>query len=772
VEALEERRLLTAAVNAALGAAMSSPGQAVAGLTTNMRVAPFVDLTAQVLAYPKATITIGKHQKASSATVKVVDVGTVVATGLLSVNLYASVDQTLDSSDLLLFQTRPAKVRIAAGKSKTVRVSGKLPATFPSGNFYLLGQVNPSGAIVESDTTNNVGVSASTVTVNNPAVPPGPGLAGPLAVNDTVVQVGSSNVLHFSVPVAGATSSTTVEVDELDSSGNSLGKLVQLFDTGSAINRDSVAGDGNFSGVVTLNFSAPGQRFFASKVIDPILPAALQSPTVTVSGNAPLTQEQVSADKADFDNISQAADNAKASGTSAQGILDAVQAALQSDSNVVQSSIVVSNGTIDWLNVDGMEQMVDTTFSPDSLGGGGITAGGPQNLVGLPGGNSTPARALTPLDSTPATDPSKNAIVLSPFVWQFGSLDPGNLITQALRGKGYTVTYKADVNQTDENVSLSDFENLGGHAAVVICAHGMLVRDTVVINSGQQIDSASLVLYGEELATRQLILNTIPGVGKFFVIRPSFVEDHNGPMDGAVVYLNTCFGTANRTMANVFLGAGAGVVLGYSKTVSDVFANSHGLGAFNTLLQDTNNTVGDIPGINSDRDTILNSNAQFQAMFDLKATLPQPNQLKNMQLYIQYSWPQTQRDLDTNTSFLGGTVGYALPGGPYLDWNGDNTSAGGAESVTIDLYQAWKDGKWSGSTTVTFGADWYTPASGAGGALASIALEDTSTLDFTQVFQKQLSPGQETSGSETLGGTITLTLSGDPLNPIVSMSVS
>jgi hypothetical protein len=79
-------------------------------------------------------------------------------------------------------------------------------------------------------------------------------------------------------------------------------------------------------------------------------------------------------------------------------------------------------------------------------------------------------------------------------------------------------------------------------------------------------------------------------------------------------------------------------------------------------------------------------------------------------MYIYYDWTlNPSPDLDTATTFLSETVGYACSGGgTYLDWyTGDCTSSYCFESVQVDLPQALADGAWSSSVSIDLACAWF-----------------------------------------------------------------
>ena len=91
-------------------------------------------------------------------------------------------------------------------------------------------------------------------------------------------------------------------------------------------------------------------------------------------------------------------------------------------------------------------------------------------------------------------------------------------------------------------------------------------------------------------------------------------------------------------------------------------------------------------------------------------------------LTVTYSWPATP-DLDDRTTFLDATVGFPGPyTAAYLTHTGDNTSAAGSETVTVDLAAAWTAGAIATHADILCCADWY-PVGSSG--LATLSLSYT-----------------------------------------------
>lgn len=127
--------------------------------------------------------------------------------------------------------------------------------------------------------------------------------------------------------------------------------------------------------------------------------------------------------------------------------------------------------------------------------------------------------------------------------------------------------------------------------------------------------------------------------------------------------------------------------------------------------------------------------------------------LTETEVYVSYTWPVTQRDLDSSTLFVGSSVGYANPGpSTYLSFSGDDTSNGGEETVYVDLYQSFVDGKWGGSVDVDMNAGWYIPAQGSGPALLTVGFYNTETGEYNHLSSRTISPGAQSGAASTFVG--------------------
>jgi len=616
---------------------------------------------------------------------------------------------------------------------------------------YLNGGVGTNGAQVAAGNRNSMSDVQDVV-------------QGWLSSDMSAAVVGQSQPAIFHATLLSPPAGTIVQVHQVDASGNEIGELVQLADDGSAANQDVKAGDGIYSGSNVLNYASPGTIYYDVQVTDASSGAVFKTTSISITVAAAPSQAQVQTDTTDASNQTAVAQNVLASGGSSQAAIAAVQASLTSDTNVQPGSVQVSDTTITWKTLDGITEGVDTAELTDtlSLGVGALPSPvAPGESAPTVAVTAAAGQTMAPADATP--DPTMQVLVLSPFASSLSQWDPSAAIESQFANAGYTVTY-----HTNQNVTFSDFTNLGQYDAIELYGHGDKLP-----GGGEGFYTSLASSLSTSVANIWALYNSqIVILNDYYVITPSYITAYGGQMNGTIVLANCCNSAYDDTMANAFVDDGAAAYLGYTQVVKAGFAANHAISTWTTLLQSTNNTVGDIPGINVDHDT-NNPPAYFvEEDGPETATLPQGLLLKENELYVRYDWPQDQSDLDSNTTFLGTSAGYNYDGGPYLNWSGDDTSAGGQEITTVDLYDSWTAHAWSGTTTVTAASDWYTPAGGDGPAYLTIALENLDTGKFNDVFTRVMSPGQETDGAYTVQATITILLGGsDPSNPTVGFKV-
>jgi hypothetical protein len=224
-------------------------------------------------------------------------------------------------------------------------------------------------------------------------------------------------------------------------------------------------------------------------------------------------------------------------------------------------------------------------------------------------------------------------------------------------------------------------------------------------------------------------------------------------------------------MANAFLNQGAVSYVGYTDYVASSFAEPRGISTFNHLAD--NQTVGTYPAIgdvetDSDPAAFRVFNSDPNARMRMKCFL-----VSETNIFIEYTWPVNQRDLDTGTMFdsqrVGWNCGYS---GPFMSWSGDDTSAGGSERVEVDLAGALAAGKLTNGTVVNLQAGWYSPAQGSGLATVTVSLKSKVDGQLYRSQQLSITPGSQNVCASTLVGTVVVSLYGPPGNETVSFVAS
>jgi glucose/arabinose dehydrogenase len=102
------------------------------------------------------------------AAVRLTNGGTGLLTGMVTVKVFLSDDETLDGSDALAGAATRRMV-LKGGQARPVKVRLTYPA-LPDGTYRLLAQADADDAVSETDESNNVGVAAATILNHAPVI--------------------------------------------------------------------------------------------------------------------------------------------------------------------------------------------------------------------------------------------------------------------------------------------------------------------------------------------------------------------------------------------------------------------------------------------------------------------------------------------------------------------------------------------------------------------------------------------------------------------------
>jgi hypothetical protein len=206
-----------------------------------------------------------------------------------------------------------------------------------------------------------------------------------------------------------------------------------------------------------------------------------------------------------------------------------------------------------------------------------------------------PAGALA---AKPANSVQSNrAKLIAAQYFDWGENDDIPVMAQALEDDGcFDVTYRKFT--AAGSGSVEEFKNLGQYGLVFVSSHGDsffrglpgLWEDqfgwngplgVVIVDSNMAVTPANKTAYEIDLKKGRLVL----WYGTYG-LTPTFFTRYTGAMPNSLVYMSICRGTWNGTLAQAFLGQGAGSFLGYSDYVKVSFTKAHGPPLLDVLLED------------------------------------------------------------------------------------------------------------------------------------------------------------------------------------------
>jgi subtilase family serine protease len=101
--------------------------------------------------------------------IAVTNAGDTPASALMSLGVYASLDDQLDAGDKLLDEGSKTTT-LRAGKTLKVRFAVDTPTDLPDGDYHLLARIDSGGVVPEDNLANNVAASSTTVSIRAPFI--------------------------------------------------------------------------------------------------------------------------------------------------------------------------------------------------------------------------------------------------------------------------------------------------------------------------------------------------------------------------------------------------------------------------------------------------------------------------------------------------------------------------------------------------------------------------------------------------------------------------
>ena len=187
------------------------------------------------------------------------------------------------------------------------------------------------------------------------------------------------------------------------------------------------------------------------------------------------------------------------------------------------------------------------------------------------------------------------AIYLGPYLSDFGQ---GDDFYGAWEHVKKSKCPKCDtVVKKNEKVQVEDFKNLDKYGIIVVSSHGDnwygglsgdnmcaegFEQSQVIIYTSQKLTKKNLKKYEPDLMARRLAV----GAGNNLIILPSYISHYNSKFPNSLVYISTCRGAYNNSLASAFLGNGAKAYYGYDDYVSVSYAFQAGSELFENFLVD------------------------------------------------------------------------------------------------------------------------------------------------------------------------------------------
>jgi hypothetical protein len=199
----------------------------------------------------------------------------------------------------------------------------------------------------------------------------------------------------------------------------------------------------------------------------------------------------------------------------------------------------------------------------------------------------------------PATE-AKRALVLSPFLWDFGASDDGAAVADTLRGtRGYAdgVVLAANAKPADRIVDIEDFKGWTSDQVVHVASHGVrlckagpcraaiavrLISGTVggvfVGTRGFELDPAEASETGVD------ILHTVNGLTLLALDAAFFRNQYRDGLADTLVFFNACdiFGAQATDLADAIRGT-AGEFMGWSEIVHSTAAHDAATALYSQL---------------------------------------------------------------------------------------------------------------------------------------------------------------------------------------------
>jgi uncharacterized delta-60 repeat protein len=218
-----------------------------------------VDLSASIVGKePSSVIGGGK----GTASVVVTNTGTNLASGTVTVSLFASPGPTPQVGDALI-KSQPQAVKLLTNKNKAIKFSFVFPGSVIDGNYFLVAQVT-SGGIQDINASNNIAASSSAVRIAKPFVD----LSGHLGSIPGSFPAGKKTIINVTVTNSGNELAKSSTVQFLASADKTLATGTVIGSAPLALNLKAGASK-SFKESFVFPSSLPAGTYFLLALLDP-----------------------------------------------------------------------------------------------------------------------------------------------------------------------------------------------------------------------------------------------------------------------------------------------------------------------------------------------------------------------------------------------------------------------------------------------------------------------------------------------------------------------
>jgi hypothetical protein len=408
--------------------------------------------------------------------------------------------------------------------------------------------------------------------------------------------------------------------------------ICALFDDGKPAHGDLQAGDGVYSCIAHFNENAAGELRLAvqAKVGNKVI----FSPSATVDVVVKLTQKEIDKTlKANTQAIkiwksmrAQYGDSAKACQKALPGIkkVDGIKSAvLSSDKETILVTFNCGIKGAFLLPLFPAPGVAGDFFSVRNSFSDNVPSDyEPEQQVLSDTLERVSLRELSQSTPTKLSVGSCNAFIYAPFEWEFGN--NGDEITLGGRAFEYLtnlaaengmkfdpIVYCRDIKETDKNCSVSVLDNLTSYGTIVFDCHGTVLDDgNVTLATHDLVTRVNLktntrqIQFGPTRTDLSLFTRSwweakegdvITYEDTYYGIGPRFIRKLSGRFKNSIIFAGGCKTMDNETLANAFIGKGAGAYFGFRDTIPtswcrDMFGKKNNPGLFNGLIEEKQTT--------------------------------------------------------------------------------------------------------------------------------------------------------------------------------------